>query len=127
MQPLFVSTSDEGGTLLINTATSSANNVSSEASEIYNEVRNRYNIPKESQSSQDSFGCSSFTSDQALNNSHIVNHTPSKARCVVCMEKYVERVILPCRHACVCEKCCDRLSNCPICRSFIINTFVFDE
>ncbi|KAK2191921.1 hypothetical protein NP493_42g03011 [Ridgeia piscesae] len=42
--------------------------------------------------------------------------------CVVCQNAEVDRVLLPCRHCCVCAVCFPRLSRCPMCRSQI-NTY----
>eukprot|EP00392_Amoebophrya_sp_AT5.2_P007170 g7184.t1 len=47
--------------------------------------------------------------------------------CVVCMAAPRSRLLLPCRHVAVCEKCCANLkSTCPICRAnFTQTTEVF--
>jgi hypothetical protein len=39
--------------------------------------------------------------------------------CVVCLSEDVTVVLLPCRHACLCAQCCERIDVCPICRSRI--------
>lgn len=59
--------------------------------------------------------------DDACRSSAGASETPPL--CSVCQSEPVEQAILPCRHACVCTTCCNRLLNCPICRGFIINTF----
>ncbi|XP_029903000.1 cell growth regulator with RING finger domain protein 1 [Myripristis murdjan] len=47
-----------------------------------------------------------------------------KARdCVVCQNASVNRVLLPCRHACVCDSCVSHFQHCPICRAFVIESF----
>ncbi|KAL0967613.1 hypothetical protein UPYG_G00254470 [Umbra pygmaea] len=43
--------------------------------------------------------------------------------CVVCQNAPVNRVLLPCRHACVCDGCVDRFQHCPICRAFVLESF----
>lgn len=43
--------------------------------------------------------------------------------CVVCQNAPVNRVLLPCRHACVCDGCVTRFQHCPICRSFVLESF----
>ncbi|CAJ1077581.1 cell growth regulator with RING finger domain protein 1 [Xyrichtys novacula] len=43
--------------------------------------------------------------------------------CVVCQNAAVNRVLLPCRHACVCDGCVSRFQHCPICRAFILESF----
>nr|XP_061783775.1 cell growth regulator with RING finger domain protein 1-like [Nerophis lumbriciformis] len=43
--------------------------------------------------------------------------------CVVCQNASVNRVLLPCRHACVCNSCACRFQHCPICRAFILESF----
>ncbi|XP_068020180.1 E3 ubiquitin-protein ligase LRSAM1 isoform X1 [Melanerpes formicivorus] len=39
-----------------------------------------------------------------------------KAECVVCMEQETQMVFLPCGHVCCCQRCCQRLQTCPLCR-----------
>ncbi|XP_030628642.1 cell growth regulator with RING finger domain protein 1 [Chanos chanos] len=43
--------------------------------------------------------------------------------CVVCQNAPVNRVLLPCRHACVCDGCVARFQHCPMCRAFVIESF----
>lgn len=43
--------------------------------------------------------------------------------CVVCQNAPVNRVLLPCRHACVCDGCVHRFQHCPICRAFVLESF----
>ncbi|KAG9283188.1 cell growth regulator with RING finger domain protein 1 isoform X1 [Astyanax mexicanus] len=43
--------------------------------------------------------------------------------CVVCQNAPVNRVLLPCRHACVCDGCVARFQHCPICRAFVVESF----
>ncbi|XP_049612013.1 cell growth regulator with RING finger domain protein 1 isoform X1 [Syngnathus scovelli] len=43
--------------------------------------------------------------------------------CVVCQNAAINRVLLPCRHACVCDSCFSHFSHCPICRAFIQESF----
>lgn len=46
-------------------------------------------------------------------------HNEASTLCVVCQNAQVDRVLLPCRHCCVCAVCFPRLSRCPMCRSHI--------
>lgn len=42
--------------------------------------------------------------------------------CKVCMSSRISLIFIPCRHACVCDECYDKLGvprACPICRTFI--------
>ncbi|XP_023279535.1 cell growth regulator with RING finger domain protein 1 isoform X1 [Seriola lalandi dorsalis] len=43
--------------------------------------------------------------------------------CVVCQNAAVNRVLLPCRHACVCDSCASHFQHCPICRAFVLESF----
>eukprot|EP00063_Salmo_salar_P086591 XP_014061426.1 PREDICTED: cell growth regulator with RING finger domain protein 1-like [Salmo salar] len=43
--------------------------------------------------------------------------------CVVCQNAPVNRVLLPCRHACVCDGCVHHFQHCPICRAFVLESF----
>ncbi|XP_072301478.1 cell growth regulator with RING finger domain protein 1 [Eucyclogobius newberryi] len=47
----------------------------------------------------------------------------SERDCVVCQNDKVNKVLLPCRHTCVCESCVLHLQHCPVCRAFIIESF----
>ncbi len=49
-------------------------------------------------------------------------------KCIVCQDLPVTRVIFPCRHACTCRRCFDKLRNrCPMCRTFIQSYFLLDS
>ncbi|KAJ3606460.1 hypothetical protein NHX12_025981 [Muraenolepis orangiensis] len=47
--------------------------------------------------------------------------------CVVCQNGAINRVLLPCRHACVCDACVSRFQHCPICRSFVMESFALSQ
>ncbi|KAM7394906.1 hypothetical protein PAMA_006581 [Pampus argenteus] len=47
--------------------------------------------------------------------------------CVVCQNAEVNRVLLPCRHACVCDSCVSHFQHCPICRGFILESFALTQ
>lgn len=47
--------------------------------------------------------------------------------CVVCQNAAVNRVLLPCRHACVCDGCVSRFQHCPICRAFVSESFALSQ
>ncbi|KAG7161836.1 cell growth regulator with RING finger domain protein 1-like [Homarus americanus] len=49
---------------------------------------------------------------------------PLEEACVVCQTKKTTRALLPCRHVCVCDVCCGRLDNCPMCRARILAYFL---
>ena len=45
--------------------------------------------------------------------------------CKVCMNNRIDTIFIPCRHACVCEQCYDKLpvpKECPICRRNVFRT-----
>lgn len=43
--------------------------------------------------------------------------------CVVCQNAPVNRVLLPCRHTCVCDSCMTRMQHCPMCRAYVMESF----
>ncbi|KAK5853330.1 hypothetical protein PBY51_007126 [Eleginops maclovinus] len=47
--------------------------------------------------------------------------------CVVCQNAAVNKVLLPCRHACVCDSCVSRFQHCPICRAFVLEAFTLTK
>jgi len=47
--------------------------------------------------------------------------------CVICQESYITRALLPCKHACVCSVCFQRIELCPLCRSTIQNFIPFNQ
>lgn len=40
--------------------------------------------------------------------------------CKICMEGSVDCVILECGHMCTCTQCGKQLSECPICRQYVL-------
>ncbi|XP_005055423.1 PREDICTED: E3 ubiquitin-protein ligase LRSAM1 [Ficedula albicollis] len=42
-----------------------------------------------------------------------------RSECVVCMEQEPQMIFLPCGHVCCCQRCCERLHSCPLCRQDI--------
>lgn len=47
----------------------------------------------------------------------------SSKDCVVCQNAPVNWVLLPCRHACLCDCCITYFKQCPMCREFISESF----
>lgn len=47
--------------------------------------------------------------------------------CVVCQNAPINRVLLPCRHACVCDGCVCHFLHCPICRAFVQESFALSN
>lgn len=47
--------------------------------------------------------------------------------CCVCQSLAVFFALLPCRHACVCNRCISLLDKCPICRGFIESYFRIND
>lgn len=43
--------------------------------------------------------------------------------CTVCQNSPISRVILPCRHVCICEECLHLVSKCPMCRGPVTSHF----
>ncbi len=50
---------------------------------------------------------------------------PSEELCKICMDKPIECVLLECGHLATCLSCGKVLSECPICRQFIIRVVRF--
>ncbi|XP_064001760.1 cell growth regulator with RING finger domain protein 1 [Pogoniulus pusillus] len=50
-------------------------------------------------------------------------HEESSKDCVVCQNGSVNWVLLPCRHACLCDGCVKYFQQCPICRQFVQESF----
>ena len=53
--------------------------------------------------------------------------TETSGECIVCQNGRINRVLLPCRHACVCDACFIQLDKCPMCRGQIQFYFSMDE
>ncbi|XP_028614426.1 cell growth regulator with RING finger domain protein 1 isoform X2 [Grammomys surdaster] len=47
----------------------------------------------------------------------------SSKDCVVCQNGGVNWVLLPCRHACLCDNCVCYFKQCPMCRQFVQESF----
>ncbi|XP_076874227.1 cell growth regulator with RING finger domain protein 1 isoform X2 [Brachyhypopomus gauderio] len=47
--------------------------------------------------------------------------------CVVCQNAPVNRVLLPCRHTCVCNGCITHFQHCPMCRAFVVESFTLSS
>ncbi|GCB73462.1 cell growth regulator with RING finger domain protein 1 [Scyliorhinus torazame] len=47
----------------------------------------------------------------------------SSKDCVVCQNAPVNWVLLPCRHACLCDCCVNYFKQCPMCREFVRESF----
>ncbi|XP_056150930.1 cell growth regulator with RING finger domain protein 1 [Lampris incognitus] len=47
--------------------------------------------------------------------------------CVVCQNAPMNRVLLPCRHACVCDSCVSHFQHCPICRAYVLESFTLSQ
>ncbi|KAL4630377.1 cell growth regulator with RING finger domain protein 1 [Arapaima gigas] len=47
--------------------------------------------------------------------------------CVVCQNAPVNRVLLPCRHTCLCDSCVARVQHCPMCRAFVLESFALSQ
>ncbi|XP_051878607.1 LOW QUALITY PROTEIN: cell growth regulator with RING finger domain protein 1 [Pristis pectinata] len=47
----------------------------------------------------------------------------SSKDCVVCQNAPVNWVLLPCRHACLCDCCVTYFKQCPMCREFVSESF----
>ncbi|XP_013387969.1 cell growth regulator with RING finger domain protein 1-like isoform X2 [Lingula anatina] len=51
----------------------------------------------------------------------------SKNDCTVCQNAPISRVLLPCRHACLCGECLRLIRRCPMCRGYIDRYFIIDS
>ncbi|XP_044292587.1 cell growth regulator with RING finger domain protein 1 [Varanus komodoensis] len=43
--------------------------------------------------------------------------------CIVCQNRAVNWVLLPCRHTCLCDECVKYFQQCPMCRQFVGESF----
>ncbi|XP_054828158.1 cell growth regulator with RING finger domain protein 1 [Eublepharis macularius] len=43
--------------------------------------------------------------------------------CIVCQNRAVNWVLLPCRHTCLCDECVKYFQQCPMCRQFVRESF----
>ncbi|NXJ90636.1 CGRF1 protein, partial [Corythaixoides concolor] len=50
-------------------------------------------------------------------------HEENSKDCVVCQNGTVNWVLLPCRHACLCDGCVKYFQQCPMCRQFVQESF----
>ncbi|KYO31308.1 cell growth regulator with RING finger domain protein 1 isoform X1 [Alligator mississippiensis] len=50
-------------------------------------------------------------------------HEETSKDCVVCQNATVNWVLLPCRHACLCDGCMKYFQQCPMCRQFVQESF----
>ena len=61
------------------------------------------------------------TTEEPLDMPHTVTGV-----CIVCQTETINRVVMPCRHACVCDRCFVKLTSCPMCRAPIYMYFTLD-
>lgn len=54
--------------------------------------------------------------------SHMTDAVMQDKECVVCMVATKTQLLRPCGHVCVCLACSAQLSNCPICRSQVVES-----
>jgi hypothetical protein len=43
--------------------------------------------------------------------------------CAICLTERVTHLLLPCKHACICENCFNLIDKCPICQRLVISYF----
>lgn len=43
-----------------------------------------------------------------------------KKMCILCYERDIATILKPCKHACMCKVCANKLDSCPICKAKII-------
>jgi hypothetical protein len=43
--------------------------------------------------------------------------------CIICQVNDVNKAFLPCRHACICDRCFEKVDKCPMCRGYIYSYF----
>jgi len=64
-----------------------------------------------------------YTLEETLNRViKVINEKENESEselCVVCLDEKKEYIFVPCGHYCCCEKCINKLSECPICRKIV--------
>jgi hypothetical protein len=50
------------------------------------------------------------------------NNDPAVAgKCKVCFDKSAHMLLMPCKHLCLCQDCCEQINKkCPICRTEVV-------
>ncbi|CAF3301527.1 unnamed protein product [Rotaria socialis] len=43
--------------------------------------------------------------------------------CAICLTERANHVLLPCKHACICQNCFSLIDKCPICQRFVLSYF----
>ncbi|XP_037032494.1 uncharacterized protein LOC119071638 [Bradysia coprophila] len=82
--------------------------------------------PKSNDEEEDSASSTSKDDNQIYDKklfdaSHVVD-IKDDFSCVICQETKKDTVLFPCRHLCVCKKCSDAVSLCPLCRNDFFET-----
>ncbi|CAF1108858.1 unnamed protein product [Adineta ricciae] len=57
---------------------------------------------------------------QSESNTSISNGQSDENLCKICMDESIDCVFLDCGHLCTCIRCGKQLSECPLCRSYIV-------
>lgn len=60
--------------------------------------------------------CSATTSDEEGDSHPCKQLTKNALQCIICCDRQIEIVFVPCGHQLACRKCCERMTTCPVCR-----------
>ncbi|XP_039597441.1 cell growth regulator with RING finger domain protein 1 [Polypterus senegalus] len=55
------------------------------------------------------------------------SHGTARRDCIVCQNASINRVLLPCRHTCLCDNCAERFYQCPMCRAHVWESFALSQ
>ncbi|XP_014720193.1 cell growth regulator with RING finger domain protein 1 isoform X2 [Equus asinus] len=84
---------------------------------------NNNSAPSSNSSPEDKSADRSLLEKAGLSEGELEPPEESSRDCVVCQNGAVNWVLLPCRHACLCDGCVRHFQQCPMCRQLVQESF----